>query len=416
MCKIKILNYICFFWIFFYPSFLFSQTNNQKLAEHYYSEQQYEKALEYYSKLYNQNFTKFYFNRYIDCLIKTGDIKLAEKTLKKSVSRNQGNIYYPLALAFFYEDDNQNDRANKIYMKLIEELKPNAGSVIGLYNSFKAKGKSDLSFKTLARGRKLLKKGYPLNFQFAEYYGSIGKTKEMIDEYLGMIDYHRSHIATVKRVLGSQIDFSDEDSKEYDLLRVALIERTQKNPDDINYSDLLTWLFIQRKNFSAALIHVKALDKRSKSDGKNVYNFASICVENKDFSTARRGFQYILDLGSETPYFIESQKGLLNINFLEVTSNRNFSQIELNSIIEEYKNVLKQYSEVEVILPLILELTEIQAFYANKEDEALRILNQALLTPGISKKDLAKVKMALADVHVLHGDIWEASLLYIASG
>ena len=413
MFKIKIVKYICFFWIFFYPSFAFVQTNNQKLAEHYYSEQQYEKALDYYSKLYNQSFTKFNFNRYIDCLIKTGDLRLAEKTLKKAVSKNQGNIYYSIALASFYEDDNQNDKANKIYIKLIDELKPNASSVIGLYNSFKAKGKSDLSFQTLEKGRKLLKKGYPLNFQFAEYYGSIGKTKEMIDEYLGMIDYHRSHITTVKRVLGSQIDFSDEESKEYDLLRVALIERTQKKPDDINYSDLLTWLFIQRKNFSAALIHIKALDKRSKSNGKNAYNFALICVENKDFGTARGAFQSVLDLGKETPYYTKCQKGLLNLNFLEVTSNRNFSKIELNSIIEEYKNVLKQYSEVEVILPLILELTEIQAFYANKEDEALQILNEALLIPGISKKDLAKVKMALADVHVLHGDIWEASLLYM---
>jgi tetratricopeptide (TPR) repeat protein len=64
-------------------------------------------------------------------------------------------------------------------------------------------------------------------------------------------------------------------------------------------------------------------------------------------------------------------------------------------------------------IPLIIELSHIQAFYANQATEAITLLTEALLIPGITDMQKAELKMQLADIHVLHGDIWEASLLYM---
>jgi len=377
------MKYIFFFWIALFPIFGFSQTTDQQLAQYYYSNEEYDKALGYYEKFYDKDVSKFNLDRYVDCLIQTGDDKSAEKTLKKAVDSKKENQEYSIALGSFYEERNEGEKAAKIYERLISELRPNSGRIIALYNAFKTKGKSDLSFETLEQGRKLLKKGYPLNFQYAEYYGSVGETKKMIEEYLGMIDYHISHMATVKRVLGAQIDFTNEESEEYYLLREALIQGTQKNPDDLNYSEMLTWLFIQRKNFSAALVHIKALDKLSLKKGQHVYDFGLICVENKDFGTARRAYKYVLGLGEESPYFFQSQNALLNVNFLEVTSNRSFNQSELNEIVGEYQNVLNLYGKEKSTLPVMIELAHIQAFYANKGQDALNLLNEALLIRGL---------------------------------
>lgn len=413
MYTASIMKILLFFLVVLLPVCSFSQTTDQQLAQHYYSSEEYDKALGYYEKLYDQDASKFNFDRYLDCLIQTGDDKAAEKMLKKAIGTNRANKEYSIALGSFYEERNELEKANKIYDRLIDELQPSSRSIIDLYNAFKAKGKSDLSLETLEHGRKILKGSYPLNFQYAEYYGSIGETKKMIDEYLGMIDYHSTYKETVKRVLGAQIDFTKEESEEYDLLREALIERTQKNPNDLNYSEMLTWLFIQRKNFSAALVHIKALDKRSKVNGRYVYDFGAICVENKDYGTGRRAYKYVVELGEESLYFLRAQNALLNVNFLEVTSNRNFNHTELNEIIGEYKSVLDLYGKQKNTLPVILELAHIQAFYANQGQEALSLLNEALLIRGLTTMQLAEVKMELADVHVLHGDVWEASLLYM---
>lgn len=404
---------ILFFIIFVAPLIVVGQTTDQQLAQHYYGKGEYDKALAYYERLYEKDESKFNFTRYLDCLTATGDDKTAEKLLKKCISRNRGDQEYPILLAKFYEERDRVDKANDIYDGLIEEMRPSSRSVIELYNLFKAQSKPDKAYETLVRGRKLLKKSYPLNFQFAEYYGSLGETKKMMDEYLDLIDYHPSYASSIQRMLSVQIDFSKEDSEEYKLLKSALIERTQKNPDDLNYADMLTWLFIQRQNFSAALVHIKAMDKRSGAKGEQVYQFGGICIENKDFTVARKAFRYVVDLGEEGQYFMRAQNALLNVSFLEVTSRRNFSQVELDEIIKNYTDVLRAYGKKRTTLSLILELAHIEAFYANRGESAIQLLDEALDFQGLTDMQRAEVKIQLADIHVLHGDVWEASLLYM---
>lgn len=390
-----------------------AQTSDQQLAQHYYGKGEYDKALIYYEKLYDQEGSKINFTRYVECLVATGDLKNAEKVLRKEAGRNRQDPEYSVLLAKFYEDNGEAEKANEIYEELIANLQPYSNHVIGLYNVFKAQGKSDLAYKTLLEGRKLLKKSYPLNFQFAEYYGTVSETKKMMGEYLDLIDYHPSYVNNVLQVLSNRIDFSEKESEEYEFLREALIERTQKHPDDLNYSEMLTWLFIQRQDFPAALTHIKAMDKRSGADGMQVYQFGQICVENKDYSTARRAFRYVVELGEESLYFMRAQNALLNVSFLEVTTRRDFSQQELQEIIASYNEVLDRFGKRHRTLPLVLELAHIKAFYANQGEDAIALLNEALEFQGLTDIQRAEVKMQLADIHVLHGDVWEASLLYM---
>ncbi|MCO4813626.1 MAG: tetratricopeptide repeat protein [Flavobacteriales bacterium] len=389
------------------------QDTDQQLAQHYYNNGEFDKALIYYEKIYAKDNSKFNFKRYFECLTETGQDKQAEKLVKKEISRNKGDNEYGVLLADFYEDRGQLAKANKIYDELIEDMIPSSRSVISLYNLFKAQGKTELSHKTLIKGRKILRNSYPLNFQFAEYYGSQGETEKMLGEYIDIIDYHAAYVKSVKRVLSSQIDFNKEESKEYDMLKNELISRTQKDPENLVYADMLTWVFIQRQNFPAALIHVNAMDRRSKSGGRMLYDFGNVCVENNDFSTAKKSFKAVIEKGEGTNYFGRAQNALLNVSFLEVTTRRNFTEQELSVVIADYEQVLSRYGENRNTLPIILELAHIQAFYAGKGKDAIILLEKTKLISNLSAIELAQVKMQLADIHVLHGDIWESSLLYM---
>ena len=402
-----------FIMICFVATVTWSQGTDQQLAQHYYNNGEFDKAVVYYEKLYGQDESKFNFTRYVECLTQTGDTKTAEKLLKKAVSKNKYDQEYSILLATFYEENNQPVQANEIYTDLIETLQPSSRDIIELYKTFKSRGNSEMAYATLVRGRKLLKNTYPLNIQFAEYYGSIGETEKMLGEYLDLLDYHPAYMSSVQRILSVQVDFSIEDSKEYELLKNALIERTQKNPGNLDYAEMLTWLFIQRQNFAAALVHVKAMDKRSNFEGGKVFDFGAICVENKDYSTARNAYKYVVDIGPDGRYFLYAQNALLNVSFLEVTTQRNFSQAELGEVLQDYSVVLQKYGKKRTTLPVIMEMTYIQAFYANQASKAITLLNEALELQGLTDVQLAEVKMQLADIHVLHGDIWEASLLYM---
>lgn len=407
------MRILLFIFLLYIPVAGFGQNTDQQLAQHYYSNAEFDKALIYYEKIYGEDDSKFNFKRFYECLTETGDDKQAEKLLKKEMSKHRGDNEYAILLADFYENRDQKSKADKIYDELIEDLSPNSRNVIALYNLFKAQGKSELSYQTLIKGRKKLRNSYPLNFQFAEYYGSQGETEKMLSEYLDIIDYHSAYAKSVKRVLSSQIDFDQEESKEYEMLKNELISRTQKDPENLVYADMLTWIFTQRQNFPAALVHVKAIDRRSKSEGRMIYDFGHVCIENNDFSTARRAFKAVIEKGESTNYFGRSQNALLNVSFLEITTRRDFSKEELNNVVNDYKIVLERYGESKNTLPVIIELAHIEAFYADRGTEAIELLEKTKLITNLSALELAKVKIKLADIHVLHGDIWEASLLYM---
>lgn len=385
--------------------------SDQQLAQHYYDNGEFDKALMYYEKLFGQTPSKINFSRYVECLTETGEVKKAEKTFKKHISRQQHKQEYKILFAKFYEGQGEQGKATDIYRDLIDNLSARSSEVVTLYNAFKSQNKPDLAFETLQKGRKLLKKSYPLNHYFADYYGSVNESEKMIGEYLDLLEVHRSYITDVQRVLSRQIDFSEEESPEYELLKRSLIEKSQKNPSSTIYAEMLTWLFIQRQNFAAAFVHVKALDKRMDARGQYVMNLGNICVENKDFSTAKKCFEHLIN-GNDELYALRAQNALLNVRFLQVTTQRDFTTAELDETIAAYNEALDRVGTNSTSLPLVLELTHIQAFYADKAQEAITTLTDALDTPGISVMQKSEVKMQLADVHVLDGDIWEAALLY----
>ena len=408
MKNLLLILFISFSWI------LNAQTEtDQQLAQHYYSNGEFDKAKMYYERLYSKDPSKFNFTRLYECHQVTGDQKEAEKLLKKQISSNKADVEYRIMLAQFYEEQQETARAQKIYDELIQEMTPDANRIVSLYNAFKARGRNDLAFQVIDKGRKMLKNSYPLHFQFADYYGATGQTDKMVGEYLDLLDYNIGYVSSVQTLLTRQFDLSKPESREYETLRQVLLDRAQKKPDQPVYGEMLIWLFIQRKNFSGALTQAQAMDKRQSEGGKRVYDLGKICVENKDYETARKAFQYVVSLGESSIYYYQAENALLNTRFLEVTTGRTFDRSEIKETVDLYERTLDRVGKKRNSIGLIIELSHIQAFYNDNAETAISELDNALKIPGLTDMQKAEVKMKLADIHVLHADIWEASLLYM---
>lgn len=402
------------FLFLLFATLTFAQTEtDQQLAQHYYINGEFEKARTYYEKLYEKDPSKLNFSRLYECIDRANDTKEAEKLIKKQLSANRNDLEYPVLLGQFYENNNEPAKGQKIYDDLIDDLNPDANKIISLYTAFKGKGRNDLALQTLEKGRKLLKTSYPLNIQFAELYGSQGQNDKMINEYLDLIDYNSGYASSIQNLLSRQFELSNPDSKEYEILKQALLDRVQKKPDNTVYAEMLIWLFIQKKNFSAALTQVQTMDKRLGEQGRRVFDLGRICVENKEYAVARKAYQYIIGLGNSNMYYYQAENALLNTRFLEVTTTRNFSKAEIDETLAEYTRTIERVGKSRATLPLILEMSHIQAFYGNQSDQAIINLTEALLLSGLTDIQKAELKMKLADIHVLHGDIWEASLFYM---
>ncbi len=408
------MNKILFLILIFSSTFSFSQEGTeQQLAQYYFSNGEFDKAVNYYQRLFTADASKFNFNRYYECLLKTENKKEAEKLLKKQISINKTSYEYKVLLGEFYEESREIEKANKIYDDLVDELSENPTVFIEVYQAFKAKDKYDYALKTIEKGRKTFKKAYPFNLQFAELYAQKGEKENMINEYLDLLDIQTNYLETVEALMSKQIDFTQDSVVEYDMLRQKLLERIQKKPSETIYSEMLIWLFIQKKNFGSALIQVQALDKREAAEGRRVMELGIICVENKEYETARKAFQYVIQLGNDKMYYYKAENSLLNTRFLEITTNRTYSKEELDQTLLEYQKSLERVGKKRSSLPLIIEMSHIQAFYSNQAPIAISNLEEALKISGLTDVERGEVKMQLADVLVLKGDIWEASLYYM---
>lgn len=390
-----------------------SQGNDHELANMYYTQGEFDKALGYYENLVKRSNNPFYIERYVECLVKTGDINEAEKQLKKIVRREPMNYQMGVLLGSVLEGADRKEEADKVYREMIDNLPSSSSAVIDLSNRFKSRSKFDWSLETLLKGRKLLKDRYPLNIQLAEAYGALGKTEEMINEYIGLIDYSVAYKSSVQNIMARYLSFEEGESEEYEMMRRKLLERIQKSPDEKVYSELLIWLYLHRGNFAGALIQAKALDRRYKEEGRNVLELGVIAKHSGDYKTARKAFQYVKDLGEDKVYFYRAEKELLNTSFIEVTQNRSFNKEEINQTIREYETVLDRVGKNANSFNLILELAEIKAFYAGEPTAAKSLLTAALAIPGVPKMEIARAKLLLGDTEVLLDNIWEASLLYM---
>jgi tetratricopeptide (TPR) repeat protein len=391
----------------------FSQTETDiQLAQHYYSNGEFDKATGYYEKIYNSNPSKVYFNRYFECLVQIKDYKTAEKIIKKQVAANKSDLELRVALGQFYEDIEEEAKAKKAYEEIIENVGNNPSVIIQAYQAFASKGKFDLAKMTLDKGRKVANY-YPFNFQYADYYALTGNKSEMIREYLDYVELQPTMFETIQLSINNRMKLSSSEEPDFVLLKEALLQRAQKANSNLVFSEMIIWLFVQSKNFNGAYNQVVALDKRTSNDGYRVQDLGMICLENKDYATARKCFNYVMALGENGAIYFEALKSLLNTRYVELTTNRAYSQAEIDATLVDYENAITKTGKGRQSVSIILEYAHILAFYANKADKAIEILTNLMQTPGLTDIQKAQLKMQLADVHVLGGDIWEASLLYM---
>ena len=389
------------------------QSPEHELANLYYGNGEYDKAIGYYEKFFNESGDAQYLQRYVDCLIKTNKAKDAEKFLQKYIKKNPESYLIAIYLGQLYESEGRTEEAQKLYRKLVDDVPNAVNAILDLSSVFKNNRMHDWELETLLKGRKVLKDRYPFNMQIADAFGSLGRNKDMIDEYISLIDFNPSYRASVESILSRYLQFDTEDDEIYDLAKERLIERVQKNPENLVYSELLIWLYNHKGNYLAALTQAKALDKRTKRGGQDVLNIGITAKNFGDYKIARNAFQYVLDLGSNSPNYLLAERELINTLFIEITKERSFTQTEINEAELAYNQAIQRVGKNNRTYKMLIELAEILAFYGEKPDQAKAIVDEVMQIRQLPELALAEAKMLKADIEVLQNNIWDASLLYM---
>jgi len=397
--------FVAFFFNLHLPA---AQAQNLDLANQYYQNGEYQKAASLYSQLLdNDDQSDIFFNRYVDCLINLEQYDECEKAIKKQLKKSPENVSLYVTYGNLYERQEKTDEAKAQYERAIEKMAPDYVSVNRLASLFINSGKYDFATQAYERGSKLMKDPNRFAFNLGELYRRKGEPAKMIEYYLNALTADPGKIYTIQTLLARYLSPSD-----FTELQTQLYTRiqTDENPDLV---ELLAWSFVQRKDFKSALRQYKALDKRLDENGQRVFNLAKDAADARDYDTAISGYDYIVaEKGQLNPFFFEAKREVMECRRKKITEGFDYTQDDLKMLETEYENFLSRFGKGKPTSSIVLQLADLEALYINNLPKAISLLEDLKQSPGLDRDQLARTKINLADYYLMHGDIWESTLLY----
>ncbi|MFL5765232.1 MAG: tetratricopeptide repeat protein [Bacteroidia bacterium] len=383
---------------------------DEMLAQQFYQNKEFDKALEYYEKLYNKKSPETFYAPYLNCLIETKDLKKAEKIVKKQIKQHPDNLNFNVDLGYVYALSDDAGKANSTWESAIKSIKYD-DQVFAVANSFIMIRQYDLAIAAYLKGRKISQNNYPFSFELADVYNTKGDKLAMINEYLDVLEINDSYIQSVQNALQTSFG-TDADQKQNELLKNELLKRISKNPDKTILSELLIWMQLQQHDWEGAFIQGKALDKRKKEEGNRVMALAQLFAQNEAYDVAIKAYNYVIAKGPDVYYYTNARIELLNVYYQKIVNKGNYTPADLTQLEKDFSSTLAELGKSTSTVPLMKNFAHLQAFYLNKTDDAIKLLEEAINMPQLAPISQAECKLELADVLLMTGDIWEASLRY----
>lgn len=375
---------------------------NEQLAQNYYEKGEFEKALLSYQELYKKQPTHgLYFQRIVEIHQQLEQLDVAQNLLEERFKKFQ-QASLLVDIGYNYQLRKQDNQAKKYYELAIDRIRANAAEVYVVATAFERKSLVDYALQSYKLATEVDDR-FKFNLQMAQLYGQSGNTDMMISMYLDEAINNPNVGIMIQNQL-SRFMSEEADSNFNEALRKALLLRAQKT-QDIFWNQFLSWFYVQQREYNKAFVQEKAIYKRNPETFYNIVNLAQVAIEEDDDETAYEILTFVLENTQDVEVILSSHFYLTRLRIDKATP-KEYAEIE-NSI----QSLLTQYG----ISPYSLELQMIQAEFAafnmNKPQHGIEILRTAMELP-LSKHQLAKVKMKLADILLLESKFNQALIYY----
>ena len=391
------------------------QQNNareqQRIAIQYYQNRDYEKAYEMFSVLYENDASHINYTYYLYTLIEQRNYKEAEKLAKKQSRNNPNRLRYAVDHGFVLINASEPEKATRKFDEVIKRLPANIHEIKEIASAFYMRNQAEYSIRAYLKGKELMKGEYTFDIELATMYERNGNYQEMCDTYLDHLASFPEAREEVQNRLQSALA-RDIEHNLPEILRESMLARYQESPEEVYLNELLLWLSIQQKDFAFAFIQARSLDRRFGEDGFRVLEVAELAMANRDFDAAIEAYTYIMDKGKDAILYLNALIGFLETRYQQIADNIRIEDREMQELETAYIEAIEEFGVHQQTIELLRDLAHIQAFYLDKEYEAIDILNQAIAAPGPESIARAKCKLELADIYLFLGEVWEATLLY----
>lgn len=388
---------------------LSAQTDMDKnLAIQFYQNQEYDKAVELFEKLYKKDSEADIYYRYLlNCYIVLQQFDDAEKMVKKRVKKNEGDPRFVVDLGFVYQQMGDIKARDKQFEDALKILPADQMTIRNVANAFVGYGEQELAAATYERGRELLRQPGMFNFELADIYTRANNKEKAVENYIDLLSYNPGAIQSIKNKLQDRLAEDDW----YEQVRTQVLLKVQKTNNEV-FSELLIWTYLQRSDYTSAFIQARALDKRNNENGFRVLELARSAKEEKEYDAAVDAYQYVIEKGRNSSVYQTAKQELLALRKEKVTTSYQYTQEDMDALMNGYNEFLREFGLSRYTVPTLLEKAQLQAFYMHDLDSAITTIEALLKIPQLDKMMRGQAKIELGDYYLLKGEDWEASLLY----
>ncbi len=385
---------------------------DEKLAIQYFQDKEYEKAKELFEKIYDKKQDSYIYFYYYRTLLELKDYKALEKVVKKQQKAFPTLQRYAIDLGYVYELSGNMKDAIEIYDETVKNVPNNENGYRELYNVFLSFAKRDYAELVLMKGRRQLNDNKLFSRELTTLYQQLNLTDKIIEEALNLIqDNDEKYLPTAQEIIQNLL-MDDADNQNHITVKNALKKAVQTKPDNFCYLKLYYWISLLNKDFFDALNIARSVDRRSKNLGEVLFDFSLIAKANRAYDYAIEALQEILKKYPNSPIYTTAQFELLNVKYLLLTSTSPVKMDDALALERDYKKIIDEFGIHSGTMEWTRQYAHLLAFYTQKSDEAIALLNKAITNAVKDNKEKAIYKVDLADILLHTNQIWDATLLY----
>lgn len=398
-------------FLLLFPFFAYAQQIQKEvaLAEEYYTQNEFEKAREVYDRIARQpNSLSLIYSHYLRTLVQLKDWKEAEKLAKRQSKENPETMIYRIDYAWVLEQQNQPAQVEKELNNINEELKKNTEATQDAIEHAVRIDHVDWAERIILASRKNQREKTLWALELAQVYLLQGKQTESTEELITFAVKEKDQLDAVKNALQDNISKAED----FDKLEQNLLTKLEKDQNQIVYNELLLWIYLQQKRFNRAFIQARALDKRYQEEGNQIINIAQIAQKNNDFNTAAQMYEYVIKTYPAGLNYTYARNMFLKCKEDAIKNTYPIDKAEIESLIKQYKLLLGELGRSHKTKEAIRNMALLYAFYLDKKDTAVVLLNEAIEFSQGSADFQNLSKTDLGDIYLLKDEPWEATLLY----
>lgn len=400
------------FLLCFLASGGWAQTGQEAaLANEYFNDGEYARALPLYEKLLREQPTAdFYAYRIVDCFLFLGEgqeaIDFAEKLARKAKGRPQ-----MIALLGHAQNATGNeDAADATWNTLLKEAVGNYNGYMAVANFFMQIHNYDWAAKTYLQAREVLNDPNAFSLPLARLYAAIDRAQDAVVEFLR--DYTtKKGEGDYQRLSANILNLVREHNQ--DAIEKTLLQASVNAPRNLEFRQLLYDFYLRTENYPEAVVQAKSIFrlKDDAATGQQLLQLGQTLQVNGEYALSNDVLDYLIEQAQNSPFRLRAYFEKAKNFELAAAEQRPVEASLVRQAVANYDALFARFGRRADFADAMFRKARLLVFELSQLDSALNELDHIERLP-ISSLSKADARLLRGDILLLKGDYPAAEKQY----